>query len=1072
MTSQVSRLKLRADAFVRAIIRLRLGVVQQLCTHPGPVADRPLCQDTQMGITDSKFWLQTVSQPWVRPGRLVSPQQPAQAKQSPTRRWQNLSPAEHIDASRSPRKLSAPLPQRQAAAPTAFASTDPLPGTKRGVYAAHQARPPSNDGAIMQPTMQTVDAPLPAAAHISASERSSDRDIPAGFARSAPGGKAHEPALGGPAAGDTAGSIMLSETPAAHDDHTTGVLGSAPLGSSAAPQPALWHGNTADVHASGATPHPMSDADVVNQASATVPAKAPQDVGSESVPYSPERALDTDLEQTVSVAAGDSSAAVHTALQSEDVSPKAHTNGLARPASETTQAHSSVGLKLAQWNLQAASAATTARSGVLSAAGDLSPIALAGHSSAASSHQLVRELRMPEARVRLARDERRCSKLLSRCTLQMGTAGAAHTARLIALTAPTRAAHCGARHVHCLLRRRRHLEQPRRRRPVSRRAPQRPCGRMPHGPCRRPHGGQGAQNARRVLGAAVHPRNWGAAAGILLARSVVLQRRRCVGPGPRCPAGFSMHRAARHGQPALRRSHLTSHPEHCLVCTVPGTLQDSSVMSACCKCAGFKELKVPYETSRIVMGAFDGLIKLLRTFARQGWFLHLAFMNDVKGRFDALHNCIVDALVAAGAAEVPTGKRLLPGDYSDPTRALRRCVRAVSCPNGIGMSLRASTSAVLPECADVFYCLSTLMSSSQRVCVRSAVCKHLLWRIKHPLYKSEACRSIASYEALDLSCRTLKQLGSGGIAAGVGVTARDPSAQVSVASVLAVPQHALGEELARLPRSAGASNADVDLGKMYERLCAIPQHAQHTDGSEEGGADKYRDVFEWYAAPNTIMRLCRDCTASCAVQLAREAHVDGASRGAGMTRAARATLTRETSALCCACSACSMASPTATSTSRRSSRSPAGAAPSGSRVRSSAPTTPRCSLRVRFNRQARTRHGARHRQGRMLAHCPLARLICFLQPSCENERTAPPHGRRAQASATRSAPRSASPARRISGRSSSPLPTLPATASPPPTWTEHILPSTAPTATSRAAARPALAGARSRARTSTSLLRA
>jgi hypothetical protein len=78
------------------------------------------------------------------------------------------------------------------------------------------------------------------------------------------------------------------------------------------------------------------------------------------------------------------------------------------------------------------------------------------------------------------------------------------------------------------------------------------------------------------------------------------------------------------------------------------------------------------------MEAFKGIMALLKTFAQPGWFLHLAFMDNVKSHFDALHNEVVIALSEAGVSELPSGKHLLPGDYRDPTRTLRRCGDCVS----------------------------------------------------------------------------------------------------------------------------------------------------------------------------------------------------------------------------------------------------------------------------------------------------------------------------------------------------------------------------------------------------------
>jgi hypothetical protein len=87
---------------------------------------------------------------------------------------------------------------------------------------------------------------------------------------------------------------------------------------------------------------------------------------------------------------------------------------------------------------------------------------------------------------------------------------------------------------------------------------------------------------------------------------------------------------------------------------------------------------LPLDTSQHLVNVFDMLTNLLHMFFQPGWFLHLAFMEDVKGRFDELHDAAVVALEDAGAAELPGGKRLMRGDYKDPTRALRRCALAQS----------------------------------------------------------------------------------------------------------------------------------------------------------------------------------------------------------------------------------------------------------------------------------------------------------------------------------------------------------------------------------------------------------
>lgn len=115
--------------------------------------------------------------------------------------------------------------------------------------------------------------------------------------------------------------------------------------------------------------------------------------------------------------------------------------------------------------------------------------------------------------------------------------------------------------------------------------------------------------------------------------------------------------------------HLELHPERKragATCTVNGSelAQLHAVQT---------HVKIASSTSQGLLRAFNDTIALLNEFINQGWFLHLAFMEDVKGRFDALHNTVVRLLEAEGASGLPGGKHLLPGDYKDPTRALRRC---------------------------------------------------------------------------------------------------------------------------------------------------------------------------------------------------------------------------------------------------------------------------------------------------------------------------------------------------------------------------------------------------------------
>jgi hypothetical protein len=96
--------------------------------------------------------------------------------------------------------------------------------------------------------------------------------------------------------------------------------------------------------------------------------------------------------------------------------------------------------------------------------------------------------------------------------------------------------------------------------------------------------------------------------------------------------------------------------------------------------SGRSQLTIPYATSQLLINVFDMLMGLVQKFINHGWFLHLAFMEDVKGRFDELHNTAIHALTQVGASELPCGKHLLPGDYKDPTRMLRRCASILVQP--------------------------------------------------------------------------------------------------------------------------------------------------------------------------------------------------------------------------------------------------------------------------------------------------------------------------------------------------------------------------------------------------------
>lgn len=88
--------------------------------------------------------------------------------------------------------------------------------------------------------------------------------------------------------------------------------------------------------------------------------------------------------------------------------------------------------------------------------------------------------------------------------------------------------------------------------------------------------------------------------------------------------------------------------------------------------------------------------------------------------------------------------------------------------------------------------------------------------------------------------RVLKQLGQGSVADGVYAVVRDPSAQVSVATVLGVEQHVLVEELTHLPRTSEGS-ATVDLSKMYSHLIA----GKVLDSTVQSDIDQHRIIFNW-----------------------------------------------------------------------------------------------------------------------------------------------------------------------------------------------------------------------------------
>jgi hypothetical protein len=83
-------------------------------------------------------------------------------------------------------------------------------------------------------------------------------------------------------------------------------------------------------------------------------------------------------------------------------------------------------------------------------------------------------------------------------------------------------------------------------------------------------------------------------------------------------------------------------------------------------------MTLPEETFTRIDDAFSRTCDLLRQFSAPGWFLHIAFMENVKARFDGAHDAAVAALTDADAAELPCGRMLNHGDYKDPTRAPRR----------------------------------------------------------------------------------------------------------------------------------------------------------------------------------------------------------------------------------------------------------------------------------------------------------------------------------------------------------------------------------------------------------------
>jgi hypothetical protein len=74
---------------------------------------------------------------------------------------------------------------------------------------------------------------------------------------------------------------------------------------------------------------------------------------------------------------------------------------------------------------------------------------------------------------------------------------------------------------------------------------------------------------------------------------------------------------------------------------VYGSVQDMTGMPVC---AGQRKLVIPSEACQEIVHAFSHATELLHLFSQPGWFLHLAFMEDVKGRFDSVHARIARTL--------------------------------------------------------------------------------------------------------------------------------------------------------------------------------------------------------------------------------------------------------------------------------------------------------------------------------------------------------------------------------------------------------------------------------------------
>jgi hypothetical protein len=93
---------------------------------------------------------------------------------------------------------------------------------------------------------------------------------------------------------------------------------------------------------------------------------------------------------------------------------------------------------------------------------------------------------------------------------------------------------------------------------------------------------------------------------------------------------------------------------------------------------------LPESMFKCVDDAMSRACDLFRQFSAPAWFLHIAFMDNVKARFDGAQDAAVNALIEGGAAELPCGRTLAHGDYKDPTRAPRRYAVSMMLLNTAG----------------------------------------------------------------------------------------------------------------------------------------------------------------------------------------------------------------------------------------------------------------------------------------------------------------------------------------------------------------------------------------------------